>query len=69
MPCLYQDIAFLLEGYAQVKKEGMWGFVNEEGVEVIPCAYPCRYLDKGLGDNYENIENEELRERILTLIE
>ncbi|MBQ7097544.1 MAG: WG repeat-containing protein [Clostridia bacterium] len=38
---IYEDITFsgFSEGMAAVKRNGKWGFVNEKGVEVIPCEY------------------------------
>ena len=35
------------EGLAPVLKDGLWGFVNTEGVEVIPCQYKSVKYFKG----------------------
>lgn len=69
IPCRYEDVGYFCEGYAAVKKDGKWGLVNREGMEVIPCAYDDEILDDGNFYDWEYIKNDELRERILTLIE
>lgn len=36
----YEDIEYGIEdGCFAVKKDGLWGFINEEAEEVIPCEY------------------------------
>ncbi|MFD3408747.1 WG repeat-containing protein [Aquirufa sp. HETE-83D] len=27
------------EGFARVSRNGFWGFINEDGIEIIPCKY------------------------------
>lgn len=39
IPCIYDDAHDFQNGFAAVKREGRWGFVNVEGREVIPCIY------------------------------
>lgn len=39
MPVAYEAIWDYHEGYATVKRDGKYGFVNETGEEVIPCTY------------------------------
>ncbi len=41
---VYDDIGRFRDHRLAVKRDGMWGFVNEDGVEVIPCQYK-RYKD------------------------
>ncbi len=36
---VYDDIGFFNEGRLAVKRNGLWGFVNHEGLEVIPCRF------------------------------
>ena len=36
---IYSDIRPFVNGYAAVKRDNLWGFVNTDGVEVIPCKY------------------------------
>lgn len=38
-PCAYEMVGEYYEGYAMVKRDGKYGFVNETGEEVIPCTY------------------------------
>ena len=47
----------------------MWRFINKQGIEIIPCEYFEDTLDDEIVVNWDEIENEELREQILTLIE
>ena len=36
------------EGYAPIKKDGLWGFINEQGREVVPCKYEeVKFFKKG----------------------
>ena len=35
----YNDIGSFSEGRLAVKRDGMWGFTDENGTEVIPCLY------------------------------
>lgn len=39
VPCEYEEIRALSDGFRAVQKEGLWGFVNEEGKLVIPWQY------------------------------
>ena len=35
----YDDVTPVVNGFAKVKKDGNYGFVNADGIEVIPCIY------------------------------
>ena len=35
----YDDLGGFSEGRLAVKRNGFWGFVNEAGLEVIPCRF------------------------------
>lgn len=37
---IYEEIGSFSEGRLAVKRNGMWGFVNPDGLEVIPCRFP-----------------------------
>jgi hypothetical protein len=39
----YDDFSDFSEGLAYVRKNGKYGFINEEGKEVIPCIYDIAY--------------------------
>ena len=41
----------------------MWRFINKQGIEIIPCEYFEDTLDDEIVVNWDEIENEELRER------
>lgn len=36
---IYDEIAWFTENTLAVKRNGFWGFVNKDGVEIIPCRY------------------------------
>ncbi len=36
---VYDELGFFKEGRLAVKRNGLWGFVNDEGLEVIPCRF------------------------------
>ena len=36
---IYEEIGSFSEGRLAVKRNGMWGFVNPDGLEVIPCRF------------------------------
>ncbi|MBK7871405.1 MAG: WG repeat-containing protein [Saprospiraceae bacterium] len=36
---VYDELGFFREGRLAVKRNGLWGFVNDEGLEVIPCRF------------------------------
>ena len=36
---MYDDVDEFSEGFAKIKLNGKWGFVNEHGEEVIPFKY------------------------------
>lgn len=42
-PFIYESIKGFSEGLAPVKHNGKWGFVNNEGKEIIPCNYGITY--------------------------
>lgn len=35
----YDELGSFCDGRLAVKRNGMWGFVNDEGLEVIPCRF------------------------------
>ena len=39
IPCKYDDAGYFNEGLACVRRNGKEGFINESGIEVIPCKY------------------------------
>ena len=43
----YDEIREFHEGMAAVCKNGMWGYIDKQGKECIPCIY--NYVDEGLG--------------------
>lgn len=36
---IYDEIGSFSEGRLAVKRKGMWGFVNADGLEVVPCRF------------------------------
>jgi hypothetical protein len=36
---VYDDAGTFREGLAVVQKNGKYGYINREGVEVVPCVY------------------------------
>lgn len=36
---VYDELGSFSEGRLAVKRKGMWGYVNDEGLEVIPCRF------------------------------
>ncbi len=51
VPCnKYESLSMFKNGYAMVKLNNLWGFVNEEGEEVISCQYADvkKFTVKGL---------------------
>ena len=36
---VYEELGSFSEGRLAVKRNGLWGFVNEDGLEVIPCRF------------------------------
>lgn len=47
--CKYEYIDNFIEGLALVRREGKYGFINEQGKEVIPTKYKdCTYFNKGV---------------------
>ena len=40
VPPRYEDAAAFSEGYAAVKQNGKWGYIDETGELVIPCRSP-----------------------------
>ncbi len=45
----YDEIGLFREGRLAVKRNGLWGFVNVDGVEVIPCRFAeVRPFSEGL---------------------
>lgn len=36
---IYEDMGSYSDGLIAVKKEGKWGYINENGEEIIPCEY------------------------------
>ncbi len=38
-PNLYEYVSWFKEGFASVKKNGLYGFINKQGSLVIPCIY------------------------------
>ena len=36
---IYDEVEDFRNGFAAVKRNGKWGFVNEKGEEMIPCNY------------------------------
>lgn len=36
---VYDELGSFSEGRLAVKRDGVWGFVNDEGLEVIPCRF------------------------------
>ena len=36
---IYEEIGSFSEGRLAVRKNGLWGFVNRDGLEVIPCRF------------------------------
>ncbi|HMQ88481.1 MAG TPA: WG repeat-containing protein [Flavilitoribacter sp.] len=45
----YDEIGSFAEGRLAVKRNGMWGFVNADGIEVIPCRFrEVRDFSQGL---------------------
>ena len=55
----YKTMKLFKEGLAPVQNyEGLWGFINKRGKEVIPCQYSgCRYFHEGLAavQNHEGL--------------
>lgn len=50
---MYETAAAFSDGLMAVRKDGKWGYVNEQGEEVIPCMYdPIRF------DRTEYLEKE-----------
>ncbi|MBR1660127.1 MAG: WG repeat-containing protein [Oscillospiraceae bacterium] len=43
VPPRYEDAATFSEGYAAVKQNGKWGYIDETGELVIPCRYERAY--------------------------
>ena len=37
IPCIYDEVKPFLNGLANVKKDGKWGYINIAGEEVLPC--------------------------------
>ena len=38
-PLIYDKVRFFQFGRAVVCREGLWGFINEQGEEVVPCVF------------------------------
>ena len=38
---VYDDVMEILDSYAQVCIDGLWGFARSDGVLMIPCEYEC----------------------------
>jgi len=42
----YSKVGMCLDGMTPVKAKGRWGFINLDGLEIIPCVYkvvkPCK---------------------------
>jgi hypothetical protein len=38
-PLIYDEVRFFQFGRAAVCREGLWGFIDEQGEEVIPCVF------------------------------
>lgn len=36
---IYQDVLYFEDGYCPAKRDDKWGFIDETGKEVIPCAF------------------------------
>lgn len=36
---IYDEVEDFRDGFAAVKRNGKWGFVNEQCEEVVPCKY------------------------------
>ncbi|HMQ45823.1 MAG TPA: WG repeat-containing protein [Saprospiraceae bacterium] len=46
---IYDEIGSFSDGRLAVQKNGLWGFVNDEGLEVIPCRFrEVRNFSEGL---------------------
>ena len=41
VPCEYESISDFSEGLIAVKRNGLWGYINEKGEEIIPCTFDC----------------------------
>jgi hypothetical protein len=39
IPCCFEAVEDFAEGLACVQREGLYGFINIDGEEVIPCQY------------------------------
>ena len=39
----YGKIEPFCEGYAKVERNGKYGFINIDGIEVVPCQYDCAW--------------------------
>ena len=36
---IYDEVEDFHNGFAAVKRNGKWGFVNKQGKEAVPCKY------------------------------
>lgn len=52
----YDELGEFSEGFAAVKKDGKWGFINTKGKDVIPCRYDGVY---SFSEGFAMVENED----------
>lgn len=48
IPLIYEDVGPFFDGFAAVKKNNLWGFVNQYGNEVIKCQYSSVDFKQGI---------------------
>ena len=44
--CIYEDVFNIKSELIPVKNDGLWGYVDINGVEVIPCIYQATFFEK-----------------------
>ena len=54
----YDEIYEFYDGLARVQRNGMYGFINESGEEVIPCKY--EYLSIFFSNEYCEVTKDDL---------
>ena len=52
---IYEDVFDISGELIPVKKDGLWGYVDDNGVEVIPCIYQATFESK---DGYDQDKEE-----------
>ena len=43
-PFIYDEVRYFQSGRVAVCREGLWGFINEQGEEVIPCIFDDKII-------------------------